>query len=121
MVNIGDWLAKKKIPQRGRRGTIYMMVGDCLSWLETRNLSNADVKLETGSWVQVKPDEKLEIPAGVPIQNFSVEAGGSWRTPKHGFSPSINHQIHCLVSCSSGRRRVSKSLTFCHRDGSSTI
>jgi len=49
-----------------------------------------------GSWVQIEPDKTLGIPPGVPIQNFSVEAGGSWRTPKHGFSPSINHQIHCL-------------------------
>ncbi|KAK3613145.1 hypothetical protein LTR22_028286, partial [Elasticomyces elasticus] len=49
-----------------------------------------------GSWVQIEPDETLGIPLGVPIQNFSVEAGESWRTPKHGFSPSINHQIHCL-------------------------
>ncbi|RDW62072.1 hypothetical protein BP6252_11505 [Coleophoma cylindrospora] len=49
-----------------------------------------------GSWVLVEPDETLDIPPGVPIQNFSVEGGGSWRTPKHGYSPSINHQIHCL-------------------------
>lgn len=40
----------------------------------------------------------LGIPPGVPIQEFSVEAGRAWNTPKHGYSPSINHQIHCLVS-----------------------
>jgi hypothetical protein len=77
---------------------------------------NADVKLQTGSWVSVEPDETLGIPPSVPIQNFSMEAGGLWRTPKHGFTPSINHQIHCLVSYSSARRRNAKRLTFGHRD-----
>jgi len=50
----------------------------------------------------------------VPIQNFS--AGGSWETSRQGFVPSVNHQIHCLVSYLLGSRHSVKSLTFTGND-----
>jgi len=91
-----------------------------LSTFTVTKISEAESNFYTGSWVQLEPDETLGIPTGVPIQNYSLEAGRSWRTSKHGFSPSVNHQIHCLVSFPSEICFGTDILTLNRRDGSNT-